>query len=127
MTQAFDTDDLHLHAKVTSLHAVPGGATGVCSVRTVDREQNQYVSALWRCPMDGGPPEPLTEGAHLDTSPALSPDSHWVAFLSDRFDHEVAGRKGLEPADDFDAPQARIRVFLLDPAFFDQLAKRLTD
>jgi len=84
MPQAFDVDDLYLHANVQSLHTVPGASSAVADVRTVDRENNRYASALWRCPMDGSPPAQLTGGGHLDSSPRLSPDSRWVAFVSDR-------------------------------------------
>lgn len=86
MPQAFEVDDLYLHAKVASLHTVPGAASAVADVRTVDRENNRYASALWRCPMDGSPPRQLTGGGHLDSSPRLSPDSRWIAFVSDRGD-----------------------------------------
>ena len=86
MSLPFEIDDLYQHAKVMSLHTVPGAASAVCEVRTVDRENNKYVSAIWRCPMDGSLPGRLTGGGHLDTDPRLSPDAFWVAFVSDRGD-----------------------------------------
>src|SRR5688572_26330145 len=86
MANPFEVDDLYRHVKVTALNCVAGVAHAVCSVRQVDRAQDGYVSALWRCSLDGAAPVRLTDGGHLDTTPRLSPDGRQVAFVSDRSD-----------------------------------------
>ncbi len=84
--QDFSVDDLYLHRKITSFHCAPGGPAAVAAVRSVDRENDDYLSRLWLFPLDGGEPRQLTGGPGKDTSPRLSPDGRRVAFVSDRGD-----------------------------------------
>ena len=85
MTQPFTVADLYLHRKITELDAAPDGAAVACTVRSVDREQDDYVSCIWSIAPDGSsPPRQLTRGPGLDQSPRWSPQGDRLAFLSDR-------------------------------------------
>lgn len=84
MPQPFTVEDLYLHRKVTGLEAAPDGRSVTCTVRSVDREQDDYVSRLWSLALDGGGRRQLTRGPGEDKAPRWSPDGSQLAFLSDR-------------------------------------------
>ena len=44
--------------------------------RSVDRQGNDYQSAIWLAPTDGDDPRPFTSSTHRDTSPRWSHSSH---------------------------------------------------
>jgi len=50
MPQAFTFDDLYLHRKITDVHCGLAREAAVCTVRSVDREQDGYDSCLWLFP-----------------------------------------------------------------------------
>jgi dipeptidyl aminopeptidase/acylaminoacyl peptidase len=83
MPQPFAIDDLYLHQKVSDIAAAPRGVALACSVRSVDRDQDDYLSCIWLVPLDGTPRQ-LTRGPGLDQSPRWSPDGGELAFVSDR-------------------------------------------
>ena len=57
------------------------GTRAVVSVVHPDLTDDEYVGHLWSVDLEGGDaPRALTRG-HRDTSPELSPDGRWVAFL----------------------------------------------
>jgi Tol biopolymer transport system component len=74
MSQPFTTQDLHLHRKATEIDGAPDGRSVACTVRSVDRDQDDYVSCIWSLPVQGGTPRQLTRGPGLDKSPHWSPD-----------------------------------------------------
>jgi len=84
MSQPFTVEDLYLHQKVTELDAAPDGQWVACTVRSVDREQDDYLSCIWSVPLDGRPPRQLTRGPGQDTLPRWSPDGARLAFVSTR-------------------------------------------
>lgn len=71
-------DDVALLTAPTSptLH----GDLLVVAMTTPDPASNEYRGALARIPLDGGAPVPFTWGER-DTTPVISPDGHWLAFL----------------------------------------------
>lgn len=86
MSQPFTVEDLYRHRKVQEIAASPDGATVACTLRSVDREQDDYVSCIWSVPLDGGAPQQLTRGPGQDQTPRWSPDGRRLAFVSDRGD-----------------------------------------
>ena len=81
----FEVDDLYLQRKPTALHCVPGLEVAACVVRSIDREQDGYVSRIWRFALDGSGGVQVTQGAgRSDTSPRWSDDGSQLAFVSDR-------------------------------------------
>jgi dipeptidyl aminopeptidase/acylaminoacyl peptidase len=85
MTQPFTVEDLYLHNKVQELDAAPDGSQVACTVRSVDKEQDGYVSCLWSLPVDGSSaPRQLTRGPGQDQAPRWSPKGDRLAFVSSR-------------------------------------------
>ena len=81
----FDTDDLLRFDRVTALHGVRAAPWVVWSLKTVDEENDSYLSSLWLARGDGdAAPVQLTAGTALDNQPRVSPDGAYVAFASDR-------------------------------------------
>jgi dipeptidyl aminopeptidase/acylaminoacyl peptidase len=80
----FTPEDLCLHQKLTELHCVPGLEIAAGTVRSVDREGDQYLSCIWAFSLDGAPARQLTHGPGLDNTPRWSPKGDQLAFLSNR-------------------------------------------
>jgi dipeptidyl aminopeptidase/acylaminoacyl peptidase len=80
----FEVEDLYLHQKVTELDAAPDGQSVACTVRSVDREKNEYQSCIWSLSLDGNQRTQLTRGPGKDQSPRWSPDGQQLAFVSNR-------------------------------------------
>jgi dipeptidyl aminopeptidase/acylaminoacyl peptidase len=69
----------------TDVRLSPDGSQACFVVKETTPDQVGYRMALWLAPTDGSaPPRRLTLGARRDTAPRWSPDSRWLAFLSDR-------------------------------------------
>ncbi|HEY0824120.1 MAG TPA: S9 family peptidase, partial [Ramlibacter sp.] len=84
MRKPFTVEDLYLHQKVGALEASPDGTKLACTVKSVDREQDGYLSCIWSLAVDGSGTRQLTRGPGQDQSPRWSPDGTRLAFLSNR-------------------------------------------
>jgi dipeptidyl aminopeptidase/acylaminoacyl peptidase len=84
MTKPFTVEDLYLHQKVTELECSPDGTKAACTVKSVDRAQDEYISCIWSLALDGSATRQLTRGPGQDQSPRWSPDGTRLAFLSNR-------------------------------------------
>ena len=62
----------------------PDGRLVAYTRTEVDLEHDDYRSAIYLVPADGGEPVRLTQGPGRDWAPRWSPDGRWLAFLSDR-------------------------------------------
>lgn len=82
----FEVEDLFLEQRISDVHAVPARDVAACAVKNVRRDEDDYRSAIWLFPLDGGTPRQLTAGTGQDTRPRWSADGRHVAFLSDRAD-----------------------------------------
>lgn len=81
----FTVEDLYRHQKVKELAAAPDGRSVACTLRSIAREKDDYVSCLWSLAVDGStPPRQLTRGPGQDQSPRWSPQGDRLAFLSNR-------------------------------------------
>jgi dipeptidyl aminopeptidase/acylaminoacyl peptidase len=80
----FTPDDLYLHQKIMDLDCAPRGALAAGTVRSVDRDNDKYLSCIWAFPLDGAPARQLTHGPGLEKSPCWSPDGGQLAFVSNR-------------------------------------------
>ena len=67
---------------LTSMTVSPDGGSVVYAKRTIVKGKER--SRLWRVPIAGGRPEPLTTTSASDTLPRFSPDGRSILFTSDR-------------------------------------------
>lgn len=81
-----EIEDLYAWALPGNVQASPDGTRVVASLLTIDKDSDDYRSALVEIPLDGSEPHHLTSGRYSDTSPKWSPDGSRIAFLSNRDD-----------------------------------------
>jgi dipeptidyl aminopeptidase/acylaminoacyl peptidase len=84
--RSLQPEDLFQMQFVDAVALAPDGASCVYQVRTVDVEKDTYQSHLWLVATAGGAPRRLTQGDHQNGDAAWSPDSRWIAFVSNRKD-----------------------------------------
>lgn len=80
----FQPEDLFLEQRITDFDLSQDGQRIVCALKSVDRQNDQYLSQLWRVPLNDEPPTRLTHVPGLDRSPRWSPQADRIAFISDR-------------------------------------------
>lgn len=84
MQHPFTIDDLYLHRKITDIHCTEDPPVAACTVRSVDREADDYICRIWSYALDDGTSTQLTHGPGNDKSPQWSPRRDRLAFISDR-------------------------------------------
>ena len=78
----------------------PDGSRVAYTVTAVDREANDYASAIWVAPLDGSTePHRYTSGDKRDATPRWSPDGKWLAFTSTRGEDKAPAALYVLPAE----------------------------
>jgi dipeptidyl aminopeptidase/acylaminoacyl peptidase len=78
----------------------PDGSRVAYTVTAVDREANDYTSAIWVAPLDGsGDAIRFTAGEKRDAAPRWSPDGTWLAFTSTRGEDKTPAALYVLPAE----------------------------
>src|SRR4051812_11952750 len=92
-------DDLYELAWVTDPRVSPDGSTAAAVVTHIDREENDYRSAIWLVRVDASEsPRQFTSGSKQDVSPRWSPDGASLAFTSSRDEEKKAKQLYVIPA-----------------------------
>ena len=93
MSRRMRLDDLTDLAVPSQPVLSPDGSRVVYVLRTLDREGDRNVDALWAVATDGSTPRRLTSGP-TDAAPAWSPDGSRLAFLRESQVHVLAADGG---------------------------------
>jgi dipeptidyl aminopeptidase/acylaminoacyl peptidase len=82
--KSFDVDALLKLSRVSDPQVSPDGRTIAFTVQTVDVAANKKFSNIYTIPVGGGSPARITSSGDTNERPRWSPDSHQIAFISDR-------------------------------------------
>ena len=80
----FDVQALLKINRISEAALSPDGSTVAFTVQTVDIAQNTKPQQIYVVPAQGGAPRQITHDGVNNESPRWSPDSHHIAYLSNR-------------------------------------------
>ncbi len=83
-TLPFDVDALLRIARINDPVISPDGSTVAFTVQTIDFTNNTKPVQIYTVPASGGTPRQITHEGSTNERPRWSPDSHHIAFTSDR-------------------------------------------
>jgi dipeptidyl aminopeptidase/acylaminoacyl peptidase len=94
-------EDVYELTGVADPRISPDGTRVAYSVWWIDKEANDYRSAVWVAKLDGSDePQRFTFGERRDGVPRWSPDGRWLAFVSNRgSDEKTPGNLWVIPAE----------------------------
>jgi dipeptidyl aminopeptidase/acylaminoacyl peptidase len=82
--RALTIEDLYRLKEPSSISLIPGSGAAVFALKTSDLPKAKQTTHVWTMDADGGRARQLTFGDKGESSPALSRDGNWVAFVSSR-------------------------------------------
>ncbi|MGH7569533.1 MAG: LpqB family beta-propeller domain-containing protein [Gemmatimonadales bacterium] len=80
------------------VHAIdwtPDGGQLVYSASSRTGFLAPYYTRIYRVPVAGGEPQPVVDRPGMNTAPRVSPDGHWIAFVSTDRQMGVMATRGL--------------------------------
>src|SRR5579863_6756941 len=92
-------EDVYELTGVADPRISPDGTRVAYVVWSIDKDSNEYRSAIWVAPLDGSKePSRFTSGERRDAIPRWSPDGRWLSFVSNRGNDKTPGNLYLIPA-----------------------------
>jgi dipeptidyl aminopeptidase/acylaminoacyl peptidase len=82
--RAFTIEDLYRVKSISDIHVSPDGKSVVYALATSDLGRAKRHSHIWMMNIDGTGARQMTRGDKSEYAPVISPDGHWIAFISDR-------------------------------------------
>lgn len=113
--EPFSADILVRLDRVGAPALSPDGSKLVYSLRTTDMAANKGLSDLWWSGFSEGQPHQLTTHRANDTSPAWSPDGHYVYFLSSRSGSSQVWRIALDDSEAIQVTDLPVEVGSFKP------------
>ncbi len=82
--QSFDVRAMLRLTRISDPRIASDGTMVAFTVQTVDLDQNTKPTQIWTVPVTGGTPRQITTQGTQNERPRWSPDSHSIAFISNR-------------------------------------------
>ena len=82
--RAFSLEDLYQLKSIPGFDLSRDGSQVIYTLTTSDLARGKRISHLWRTDLNGTPAQQLTFDEKGESSPAISPDGKWLAFIASR-------------------------------------------